>query len=98
MTEPDIEALLRQDEEALREKRKRLKAFAASMTEVRQANKKASKLVAELLDNGDVTKADLVKVLGLSAGERSALVPATKRTSVADATGDGTDAVAGSEA
>jgi hypothetical protein len=80
VAEPDIDALLRQDEAELRAKRKRLKEFAAALKEVRTAHEAASKLAAELLDAGDVTRAELGRVFDLSKPERAALIPASKRS------------------
>lgn len=92
MTEPDIDALLRQDEAELREKRKRLKAFAGALADVRSAHEKASKLAGELLDSGDVTRTDLGRVFDLSKGERTVLVPPARRGSHAGAQGQRSDA------
>lgn len=77
-TELDIDELLRQDEAALRAKRKRLKALADAVKDVRAANAKAADLAAELVDAGDLSRAELGRAFGLSKAERSALFPSNR--------------------
>lgn len=76
--ELDIDALLRQDEAALRAKRKRLKALATAIEGVRSANDQAAKLAAELVDAGDLSRAELGRVFGLSKAERAAVLPTNR--------------------
>ena len=83
-TDQDIDELLRQDEAELKAKRKRLKSFATAIDEVRRANEAAAKVADELIEAGDLSRADLGRVFKLSKSERAALVPA-RRPSGADA-------------
>ncbi|QUY63967.1 hypothetical protein [Gulosibacter molinativorax] len=85
-TERNIDDLLKEDEARLKAKRKRLSAFGKALDEVRSASARASKTAAELLDAGDLTRADLAKVFDLSKGERATLIPAApKRAGAASA-------------
>lgn len=93
-TEQDIDELLRQDEALLKAKRKRLKAFGAAIDELRRATDAASKVADELIDAGDLSRADLGRVFKLSKSERAALAPA-RRGSGADAPVQLADAAAG---
>ena len=84
----DIDELLKQDEAALREKKKRLKALQSALEESRAATSKAQAAAAASLDSGDLTRADLVRVFALSKGERADLLPVAPRASAK--TGDST--------
>lgn len=77
----DIDELLKQDEAALREKKKRLKALQSALEESRAASSKAQVAAAASLDSGDLTRADLVRVFALSKGERADLLPVAPRAS-----------------
>ncbi|MGO3233222.1 MAG: hypothetical protein ACTIKT_07105 [Microbacterium sp.] len=81
-TNLNIDELLQQDEAALRAKRKRLKSLASAIEEVRRAHEQAAKIATELVDAGDLSRADLGRAFGLSKAERSAILP-TNRASVA---------------
>ncbi|MFK4761712.1 hypothetical protein ACI3KS_12315 [Microbacterium sp. ZW T5_45] len=80
-----------QDEAELKAKRRRLKAFASAIDEARRASNSAAKLAEELVNAGDLSRADLARVFKLSKAERSALTPA-RRTSDADAPVQASDA------
>lgn len=77
----DIDELLKQDEAALRDKKKRLKALQSALEESRAATKKAQLAAGATLQNGDLTRADLARVFALSKGERADLLPAAPRSS-----------------
>ena len=77
----DIDELLKQDEAALRDKKKRLKALQSALEESRAATVKAQAAAAASLDSGDLTRADLVRVFALSKGERADLLPVAPRAS-----------------
>ncbi|UAJ81718.1 hypothetical protein IT072_20890 (plasmid) [Leifsonia sp. ZF2019] len=72
-TDHVIDELLRQDEAELRAKRKRLKAFATALEDARRANDAVHQAAAELMDAGDMSRADLVRVFELTATERGLL-------------------------
>lgn len=91
-TDVDIDELLKQDEAALREKKKRLKAFSAALDEARAASVKAAQAAATALNSGDLTRGDLARVFGLSKGERALLFPSSTRAS-AKAGDDAADGV-----
>lgn len=94
-TDVDIDELLKQDEAELRAKKKRLKAFATSLDELRATAKKAADAAAEVVDSGDLTRAEFVKVFALTKGERASLFPASPRRGVAalsDGLGQSADA------
>ena len=76
----DIDELLKQDEAALREKKKRLKALQNALDESRTATKKTQTAAAATLHNGDLTRAELTRFFDLSKSERADLLPATPRT------------------
>ena len=80
-TETDIEDLLRQDEAQLKAKRGRLKALAAALDAARAASDRAASAAAEVIENGDLTRAELSKFYSLSKSERGALMPTSQRTS-----------------
>lgn len=85
-TERNIDDLLKEDEARLKAKRKRLSAFGKALEEVRSASTRASETAAELLDAGDLSRADLAKVFDLGKGERATLIPAApKRAASASA-------------
>jgi transposase-like protein len=75
---------IRQDEAELRAKRKRLKAFATALEDARRANDVVHLAAAELIDAGDMSRADLVRVFELTTSERG-LVAARKITPTAGA-------------
>ena len=77
--ELNIGELLKEDEEALKAKRKRLRSFTTALTEVRTANDKAERAAQELLESGDLTRPELARVFQLSKGERSTLIPTAHR-------------------
>ena len=70
-----IEELLRQDAEELRLKRTRLKHFVGTLTELRDATKKASAAAAELTLSGEFTRAQLARAFDLSRAEVTLLAP-----------------------
>lgn len=74
-----IEDLLKQDEEALKAKRKRLNTFAKALAEVRTATENAAAAAQQILDGGDLTRTEVARVFELSKSERSALVPPARR-------------------
>ncbi|WP_096359804.1 hypothetical protein [Microbacterium sp. TPU 3598] len=82
-TDQDIDELLRQDEAELKAKRKRLKAFATAIEEVRRATQTAAQVAEELIEAGDLSRVELGNVFKLTKSERSALIPARK-TSVSE--------------
>lgn len=85
-SEPDlIDELLRQDEEELRQKKKRLREFATALDGLRDATTAAQKAASVLLDAGDLSRAELGKVFGLSRGERAIMVPAQGRSAAGSA-------------
>lgn len=96
-TDQDIDELLKQDEAELKAKRRRLKAFASAIDEARRASDLAARLAEELVDAGDLSRADLARVFKLSKAERSALTPA-RRTSDASAAVQTDDAATGEPA
>lgn len=75
----DIDELLRRDEEALKEKRKRLKSLGSAIEETRNANEKARVLISESLEAGGLTRADIAQLFNLTRAERSALFPVSTR-------------------
>jgi hypothetical protein len=83
-TDHDIDELLRQDEAELKAKRRRLKSFATAVDEARRAQAAAARIADELIEAGDLSRADLGRVFKLTRTERAALVPA-RRASGADA-------------
>jgi len=87
-TDRNIDDLLKEDEARLKAKRKRLSAFGKALEEVRTAGAKASETAAELLDAGDLNRADLARVFDLSKGERATLIPAAPKRPAA---GSGAD-------
>ena len=78
-TERNIDDLLNEDEARLKAKRKRLSTFGKALEDARAASVKAADTAAEILDAGDLTRADIAKVFALSKGERSTLIPAAQR-------------------
>lgn len=82
-TDVDIDALLKQDEAELRAKKKRLKAFDTALDELRTATKKAADAAADVVDSGDLTRAEFSNVFTLTKGERASLFPASPRRGVA---------------
>lgn len=78
-TDRNIDDLLKEDEARLKAKRKRLSTFGKALEEVRTAGAKASETAAELLDAGDLNRADLARVFDLSKGERTTLIPAAPK-------------------
>lgn len=74
-----IDALLKQDEDELRAKRKRLKAFATTLDELRASSAKAAAAAAQTLENGDLSRSELAAVFSLTKGERASLFPAAPR-------------------
>ncbi len=80
-TDINSDELLEQDEAAPRAKKRR-NAFATSLDELRTATKKAADAAAEVVDGGDLTRADFAKVFALTKGERASLFPASPRRSV----------------
>lgn len=96
-TDQDIDELLKQDEAELKAKRRRLKAFASAIDEARRASDSAAKLAEELVDAGDLSRADLARVFKLSKAERSTLTP-SRRTSDANASVQTGDAPTGDSA
>lgn len=82
-TDVDIDELLKRDEAELRAKKKRLKTFATALDELRAATKKAADAAADVVDSGDLTRAEFVKVFALTKGERASLFPASPRRGVA---------------
>jgi hypothetical protein len=81
----DIDELLKQDEAALREKKKRLKALQSALEESRAATSKAQAAAAASLDSGDLTRADLVRVFALEGRARR---PAAGGAEASAKTGD----------
>lgn len=79
MAEVNIDALLKQDEAELRAKKKRLKSFATALDELRAATTKAADAAADVVDGGDLTRGEFVKVFALSKGERASLFPTAPR-------------------
>lgn len=96
-TDINIDDLLRQDEEALKAKRKRLRAFAGALEESRSASQKTTAAAVELLDSGDLSRAELATVFQLTKGERATLIPAATRRGSAHAPVESSDGVADSE-
>lgn len=84
-TDLDIDELLKQDEAELREKKKRLKGFASTLTEWRTVSDRAAQTAAELVERGDLSKADVARVFNLSKGERATLFPPAARKPSASA-------------
>lgn len=82
-TERNIDDLLKEDEARLKAKRKRLSTFGKALEDARAASVKAADTAAEILDAGDLTRADIAKVFALSKGERSTLIPAAQRRAAA---------------
>lgn len=78
-TDLDIDELLKQDEAELREKKKRLKSFASTLTDWRSVSERAAQTAAELVERGDLSKADVARVFNLSKGERATLFPPVQR-------------------
>lgn len=69
--------------------------IATAHDELRAATKKAAEAAAEILNSGDLTRADFVSVFALTKGERASLLPASPRRGVAalgDGLGSGSDA------
>lgn len=87
-----IGELLRQDEEELRAKKKRLRAFQTALDELRRASSTLATAATELLAAGDVSRAEASKVFKLSKGERAVAFPARSRSelSVADSVNEPT--------
>lgn len=86
-TERNIDDLLKEDEARLKAKRKRLADFGKKLEDARSAQEKVTEAAAEILDAGDLSRAELAKVFELTKGERSTLVPAApKRAAAASAT------------
>jgi len=77
-TAHDIEELLRQDEADLKAKRKRPKAFAASLEDARHATQLAVQNSEELVTAGDLTRNALERVFQPTRAERTALMPPRK--------------------
>ena len=67
-TERNIDDLLKEDEARLKAKRKRLSTFGKALEDARAASVKAADTAAEILDAGDLTRADIAKVFALSKG------------------------------
>lgn len=86
----DIDQLLKQDEAELRAKKKRLKTFANALDELRSATKKTAESAQEIVDQGDLTRAEFAKVFALSKSERASLFPPLRRSST-KATDDASD-------
>lgn len=97
-TDVDIDELLKQDEAELRAKKKRLKAFATALDELRAAAKKAADAAGEVIDSGDLTRGDFAKVFALTKGERASLFPASPRRGVAAVSDSADDRSAASDA
>lgn len=80
MSSDAIEALLRADEQELRAKRGRLRAFARSVEQAREAISAAQEAASEVRDRDGLTRADLARTFGLSDAERALLVPTKRRS------------------
>ena len=80
-TEVDIDELLKQDEAELKAKKKRLRTVAATLEELRAATTKAAAAAADVIDSGDLARAEFAQVFALSKGERASLLPAAQRRS-----------------
>lgn len=76
--ENEIDELLRQDEAELKAKRKRLKAFATSVDDMRASQLSAATIAEDLISSGDLTRTELGKVFKLSRAEKSVLLPARR--------------------
>jgi len=88
-----IDELLRQDEEELKAKKKRLRDFQSAVTTLRAATSEAEKAAAEILQAGDLSRSDLGRVFNLTRAERAIAVPAQARSAgVADAVDEQADA------
>lgn len=97
-TDVDIDELLKQDEAELRAKKKRLKTFATALDELRTAAKKAADAAGDVVDSGDLTRAEFAKVFALTKGERASLFPASPRRGVASLSDGLSDSAAASDA
>lgn len=73
--ESAIDVLLREDEAALKAKRKRLKAFETALEDARRAITLTSTSAAALTNAGDLSRAEIARVFELSKAEQSALLP-----------------------
>lgn len=92
-TEPDfIDALLRQDEEELRAKKKRLRAFQGTLNEFRRAGTALADAASAMIEAGDVTRTEAARIFDLSKNERAVALPARPRSQpgVADTINDPT--------
>lgn len=76
--ENEIDELLRQDEADLKAKRKRLKAFATSVDDMRASQLSAATIAEDLISSGDLTRTELGRVFKLSRAEKSVLLPARR--------------------
>ena len=91
--EPDfIDALLRQDEEELRAKKKRLRAFQGTLNEFRRAGTALADAASAMIEAGDVTRTEAARIFDLSKNERAVALPARPRSQpcVADTINDPT--------
>ncbi|MBW3069627.1 hypothetical protein GZ998_08950 [Actinomyces sp. 594] len=78
---PDlIDAMLREDEEELRAKKKRLHAFRTALNDARRASTQLAAAGKALLDAGDVTRAEAAKLFGLTKQERAVALPTRRRS------------------
>ncbi len=94
----DLDELLKQDEAQLRAKKKRLTAFTSALEESRKATKKAAEAARAVIENRDLTRADMTRFFSLSKGERSDLLLSSTTRVVSSVTNPGTQSTNTNEA
>lgn len=80
-TEPStdgVDALLRADEEELRAKRSRLRAFSRAVDAARDAIGAAQAAAVEIREKDGVSRADLGRALNLTSAEKTLLLPSRR--------------------
>src|SRR5699024_5201040 len=82
-TDP-IDDLLRADEEVLKAKRARLRAFARSVETAREAISAAQDSAKAIASSDGLSRADIARTFELSPAERAVLLPTRRRRSSGD--------------
>lgn len=84
-----VDELLRADEEELKAKRTRLRAFSRALDTAREAIRTAQESGETITERDGLSRADMARTFGLTSAEKSLLLPTRRRSSGAEVTTDG---------
>lgn len=78
MTVDPIDELLKADEDELKAKRARLRAFARSVEAAREGIRQAQETGEAITSSDGLSRADIAQTFGLSSAEKALLLPARR--------------------